>query len=134
MSQAPGKEKPSRSNPRRRRKKRPRVAQQQQRSEPLKRLKEPMPDCLLCGKPIESIAQALGGEVEGTFAHFDCVLEKIRSEEELQAGQTLSYIGKGTFAILEPSEEQGFTIVKRIVYESPESNAYVKQFVEEAKV
>lgn len=134
MSQAPGKEKPSRNNPRRRRKRRPRSAQQQQRGEPLKRLKEPLPNCLLCGKPIESIAQALGGEEEGTFAHFDCALEEIRNQEQLQAGQTLSYIGKGTFAIIESTEEQGFTIVKRIVYESPESNAYVKQFVEEAKV
>lgn len=136
MSQTPVKEKASKNTPRRRKKRRVKVSDViQTKSEPLKRLQEPMPECLICGKPIDSIAQALGGEKEGTFAHFDCVLEQIRSEENLKADQKLSYIGKGTFAIIEENEEEkSFTIVKRIIYESPEINAYVKQYVEEAKV
>lgn len=96
-------------------------------------VQEPVPECALCGKPIDAIAQAICGPGEGIFNHFDCVLRKIAEDERLLPTQKVSYIGRGVFAIVETDEQGHFVFVKRIPYESPETFQSMKRFVEEHK-
>lgn len=97
------------------------------------KIKEPVPICVICGKPIEAIAQAICGPQPDAFNHFDCVLRKIEEDEHVMPKQKVSYIGKGVFAIIETDEEGKFVIVKRIPFESSETFTAMKRFVEEQK-
>jgi hypothetical protein len=97
------------------------------------RIQEPVPECALCGKPIEAIAQAIRGPEPDMFNHFDCVLRKLAEEEHVLPSQKISYIGKGSFAVVETDTEGKFIIIKRIPYENPETFASMKRFVEEQK-
>ena len=97
------------------------------------KIQEPVPLCSLCGKPIDSIAQSIGGPEPETFAHFDCVLRKIEDEEHVVPPQKVSYIGRGTFAIIDMHDDATFTIVKRIPYENPETFSFMKKYVESRK-
>ncbi len=99
---------------------------------PVRRIEEPLLDCPLCGKVIENIASALT-HPDGGFCHFDCVLEKIANDERITDKQKISYIGRGTFAVVEENEETGFTFAKRIVWETPESLDIMKKYVEANK-
>lgn len=99
---------------------------------PVKKVEEPLVDCPLCGKVIANIANALTNP-EGGFCHFDCVLEKIAKDEKITDDQKVSYIGRGTFAIVEKGEAHAFTIEKRIVWETPESFDTMKKYVEAIK-
>lgn len=97
------------------------------------RLQEPLPVCAICGNPIENIASAISGPQPDVYNHFDCILEKISNDEHVQPPCKVSYIGRGTFAVIEMQKDGTFTILKRIVYESPESFTAMKHFVEENK-
>ncbi|MCK9286579.1 MAG: hypothetical protein PHU24_06775 [Sphaerochaetaceae bacterium] len=97
------------------------------------RIHEPTPTCALCGKPIDSIAQSIGGPEPETFNHFDCVLRKIADEEHVVPPQKVSYIGRGTFAVIEMKDDKTFSIVKRIPYESPDTFSFMKKYVESKK-
>ena len=97
------------------------------------KIKEPIPNCAICGKPIEGIAQAICGPEVGAYNHFDCVLRKIADDEHILPTQKVSYIGKGVFAIIDTDEEGKFIFVKRIPFETPETFAAMKRFVEEQK-
>ncbi len=99
---------------------------------PVRRVEEPLLDCPLCGKVIENIASALT-HPEGGFCHFDCVLEKIAKDERISEGQKVSYIGRGTFAVVETNSENGFSFAKKIVWETPESFDTMKKYVEANK-
>jgi hypothetical protein len=88
--------------------------------------------CPLCGEVIENIASALTYP-EGGFCHFDCVLEKIAKDERLTDKQKVSYIGRGTFAIVEENGEGGFSFAKRIVWETAENLDTMKKYVEATK-
>lgn len=99
---------------------------------PVKRVEEPLLECPLCGKVIELIASALT-HPSGGFCHFDCVLEKISKDEHLTDAQKVSYIGRGTFAVVEANAENGFTFVKKIIWETPESFNTMKKYVEANK-
>lgn len=99
---------------------------------PVKRVEEPLLDCPLCGQVIETIASALTNP-EGGFCHFDCVLEKITKDEQLTEKQKVSYIGRGTFAVVEENEENSFTFVKKIIWETPETFDTMKKYVEANK-
>ena len=93
---------------------------------------EPRPTCVLCGQVIETFAEAIS-EPNGGYSHFDCVLEKIREQENVQAPDSVSYIGHGTFAVVSKDAECKFTIKTRIPYESNEAFISMKKQVEEAK-
>ena len=95
-------------------------------------INEPMPVCSLCGKPIETIADSFC-EPDGSYSHFDCVLDKIRKQERVSEEETVSYIGHGNFAVFYKNEEGKFVIKTRIPYESKESYDAMKQFVEGSK-
>ena len=95
-------------------------------------LEEPLLDCPLCGKVIENIASALT-HPEGGFCHFDCVLEKITKDERISEGQKVSYIGRGTFAVVEANTEDGLSFARKIIWETPEAFDTMKKYVEANK-
>lgn len=96
-------------------------------------VKEPFETCPLCGSRIESIASCLTTP-DGAHAHFDCVIAQIKKDNPLSEGQTLSYSGRGNFAIFEKDGEGKWTVVRRISYESGENFEKMKTFVEGVKV
>lgn len=101
---------------------------------PVYKVHEPLPVCADCGQTIDSIASAIAGREPGTYRHFDCVLEAIKKEERVTENQSVSYIGRGTFAVIEKSAEKpGFTFVKRISVEEASMFTGMKKTVEENK-
>ncbi len=94
---------------------------------------EPLPNCSICGKPIQAISQAISGPTKDDINHFDCVLRKIEEDEKVVAPKKVSYIGKGTFAIIDTDSEGKLMFTKKIVFESPEHFDIYKKFVEEQK-
>ncbi len=99
---------------------------------PVKRVSEPLENCKLCGQVIDVIASALT-HPEGGFCHFDCVLQQIGAEQSLAENQKVSYIGRGTFAVVETKEDGTFTFVRRIVWENAETFEQMKKYVEATK-
>lgn len=99
---------------------------------PVKRVSEPLENCKICGEVIDVIASALT-HPEGGFCHFDCVLNQIASEQPLAENQKVSYIGRGTFAVVETKEDGTFTFLRRVVWENAETFEQMKKFVEAVK-
>ena len=99
---------------------------------PVKKIDEPLEICPLCNKVIENIAESFTSE-GGGHCHFDCVLNKLSKTESLTEKQKVSYIGRGTFAVVEPKDDGGFTFVKRIVWENQEAFDAMKKYVEASK-
>ena len=94
---------------------------------------EPNPICCICGKTIETIADAIS-EANGGYSHFDCVIAKIKEQERVSDDETVSYIGHGNFAVLTKDEEGKYTIKTRIPYESKDSYDAFKKYVEGTKI
>ncbi len=97
------------------------------------RVQEPLPTCAICGKEIENIANALYGPNEGELSHFDCVIAKIAEEHKVIPPRKVSYIGRGTFAVLDIQADGKFEIVERIAYETPQALASMRQYVADNK-
>ncbi len=93
---------------------------------------EPNCLCSICSKPIEFISEAIS-EPDGSYSHFDCVMQKIREQEHVGEGEKLSYIGHGAFAVFVKDEEGKYVIKTRIQYESKESFDAAKKYVESTK-
>ena len=93
---------------------------------------EPKPLCHICGQTIDFIAEAIS-ESDGSYSHFDCVLNKLREEYQVKEDETLSYVGHGNFAVFCKDEEGHLVIKTRIPYESKESYDGAKKFVEGSK-
>ena len=93
---------------------------------------EPRPVCKICGQNIDFIAEAIS-EGDGSFSHFDCVLEKLKEEYHVKEGETLSYVGHGNFAVFAKDENGKLVITTRIPYESKDSYDSAKKFVEGSK-
>jgi len=100
--------------------------------QPVPQVKEPGFECAICGKPIEFIAEAIS-EPDGRYSHFDCVMDKLRAQENVREGEKLSYIGHGCFAVFTTDENGKYVIKTRIQYESKESFDSAKKFVESTK-
>ena len=100
---------------------------------PVPQVSEPRPVCRICGEPIEFIAESIS-EADGGFSHFDCVVERIRGQEDVKEGEYVSYIGHGNFAVFTKDGEGHFTIKTRVPYESKESYDGAKKYVEGTKV
>ena len=60
----------------------------------------PVPDCPWCGKPIRDLSQAIADRDTGVPVHFECVAARIAEGEQLEKGDTVSYIGGGRFGIV----------------------------------
>lgn len=97
-----------------------------------KMIKEPLVKCSICGETIQNISQAMFAP-DGSFVHFDCVLDNLKKNHNVHENQTISYIGRGTFALLEKGENGSWSIVERYVYENQESYEKMKAFVEGTK-
>jgi len=95
-------------------------------------IKEPRPICKICGEPIEAIIEAIS-ESDGSYSHFDCVVNSIKQNNKLAENECVSYIGQGYFAICVKDEDGKFTIKERIPYESVNSYSAIKKLVEESK-
>lgn len=87
----------------RRRKDAPRRSGGQYTERPSERIKlyegEPV-ECSFCGKPVTDVASALADRTTDKPVHFDCVLDYLAEHETLSAGQSISYIGQGRFAVI----------------------------------
>jgi hypothetical protein len=73
------------------------------------------PDCPWCGKPINDITTAISDKDSGRPVHFDCVLARINKMENLEANDSVCYIGGGRFGIIHYNNSQdtkSFTIKK----------------------
>lgn len=97
----------------RRRKDAPRKSGGQYTERPSERIKlyegEPV-ECSFCGKPVTDVASALADRTTDKPVHFDCVLDYLAEHETLSAGQSISYIGQGRFAVISskvPASVQG---------------------------
>lgn len=100
---------------------------------PVPQVSEPRPVCRICGEPIEFIAESIS-EGDGGFSHFDCVVARIREQEDVKEDEYVSYIGHGNFAVFTKDEEGHFNIKTRVPYESKENYDSAKKYVEGTKV
>ncbi len=94
-------------------------------------LVEPDQRCTICGEKIDSIASSFS--YGDGVAHFDCVLDKLKEQEPLKDGETISYLGSGTFGVCRKNEVGSYTIEKRIELESKEKYQTFKNYVESLK-
>lgn len=97
----------------------------------IRKVKEPLVKCIYCDKIINNITSAIKGD-EGYY-HFDCVLDKIKKDYNVKETQTVSYIGRGSFAIIEKDESGTLKFVETIQVETPQQFDSMKKFVEEIK-
>ena len=82
--------------------------------------KENRPLCSYCGEAIYDMSSAMNDPSSHEFVHFDCVLEKISSSEQLGTNDKISYIGQGRFGIINYAnihDTKHFTIKKIIDWE-----------------
>jgi hypothetical protein len=100
--------------------------------EPVLKVVEPEEVCVICAKKIDLIASALV-HPDGGYAHFDCVLEQLHQQRTLADDQKISYIGQGTFAVVQKLDDGSFSFIDRIVWESPQAFDAMKKFVEGQK-
>ncbi len=98
----------------------------------VKTIQEPRPTCPICSLVVENIAEAISLGKEG-YAHFDCVIARLKESEHLEDGQSLSYVGSGNFAVVAKNEEGKYQIVKKIPFEDKEAFDAMKKFVEGTK-
>lgn len=87
---------------------------------------ENQPVCSVCGQTIRDISTAINSKNDGSIIHFDCALELISKNENLDAGDKLTYIGQGRFGIVHfavPGDTKHFSIKKIIDWEEKEKKA-----------
>lgn len=81
---------------------------------------ERAPQCPFCGEPVRDPKTAILTPEAQKPAHFDCVLQELAKHEELQPGEKIAYLGKGTFGVVSyrPGPDgMPLLIRKRIAYE-----------------
>lgn len=98
---------------------------------PIKKVKEPLLKCSYCDKVISNIANAIKGD--DCYYHFDCILDKIKEDYKVKETQSVSYIGRGSFAIVEKDSEGKLNFVETIQIETPQQFDLMKKYVEEVK-
>jgi hypothetical protein len=83
----------------------------------------PTASCAWCNKPIKSISEAISEPDSGKPVCLDCVVNRIVEREELESGDTVSYIGGGRFGIVHfnnPPDTRDFKIKKILEWENKE--------------
>ena len=70
--------------------------------------------------------------IGGLALSFDCVLSILQKKKPAE-NQKVSYIGRGTFAVVETKEDGTFTFIRRVVWENAETFEQMKKFVEATK-
>jgi len=82
--------------------------------------------CAWCEKPIKDISTAIADQETGNPVHFDCVIERIIKREQLESGETISYIGGGRFGIIHynnPPDTRDFKIKRIFEWENKENRS-----------
>ncbi len=79
--------------------------------------------CALCGEVIKETASSLSLPESGEPAHFDCVMKKLEETEHLEEGDSIAYLGGGSFGIIRKNSQNstGFEIKKKIDFENKEN-------------
>lgn len=78
-----------------------------------------MENCPICNKPINNMSTAIIDRATNTPAHFECILQSLKSRYTLKPNQRMTYVGSGGFAIIEDIRENGkmkFVIREKIQY------------------
>lgn len=84
----------------------------------------PMSVCPICNKPIVNMMTALSNEDSESYAHFDCVYDKLKSRITMKNNERLSYIGNGAFAVIEDykdGQSSKFRIKQQFQFSEPRS-------------
>jgi len=92
----------------------------------------PTPGCPYCGKPIKDLSLAISDKNTGEAVHFDCIIARLSKGENLEPGDTISYLGGGRFGVVRlglSPHSQGFTIKKIFEWEDKENRAEWRQAV-----
>ena len=82
------------------------------------------PDCKWCGKQITDITTAICDKDSGAPVHFECVLARISEMEQLEANDSICYIGGGRFGVVHynnPNDKKDFSIKKILEWEPKET-------------
>jgi len=90
--------------------------------------------CERCGKEIKDLNVALSDKKTGNPIHFDCILEFIKSSEEIKENEEVIYIGNGNFAIVvfeNPKIRKNFRIIKSIEWEERNKSYQWKDEIKE---
>lgn len=77
--------------------------------------------CSCCGKEIDDYWSAVCSKGGDGLLHFDCAMSMVSENEKIEAGEKLSYIGNGRFAVIrfaDPKNPKRFSIRKIINWES----------------
>ncbi|MCL2480734.1 MAG: hypothetical protein FWF38_03375 [Spirochaetaceae bacterium] len=80
--------------------------------------------CEICMQDIQDISSAIALPETGNPAHFDCVLKRIKENENLREKEQLVYLGSGTFGIIEnisTNQNPNFKIIRKIDFEDHEN-------------
>lgn len=91
-----------------------------QKKEIYTKIEWPKMVCEKCGKEIKDLNTALSDKNTGNPVHFDCILNFIKSSEEVKENEEVVYIGNGSFAIVvfeNPRIRKKFKIIKYIEWE-----------------
>lgn len=100
---------------------------------PPKTVKEPLPVCPDCNERIQCIAESFRLS-NGEFIHFDCMLSRLKSSENLSEGESISYVGRGNFAVVRKDENGRYIIVRTIPVEEEKAFSSMKEYVENLKI
>lgn len=81
--------------------------------------------CPICGKRIEDMEYAISDRQSGKPAHFDCIISRLSTAEDISEGESIVYIGQGTFAVMRYDNKEDpktFHIVRKIEWENTVSS------------
>ena len=73
--------------------------------------------CCYCHHPIKEMSLAVDVPESESPAHFDCVIERLKSSENLQPGESVIYMGNRRFAVVVYTDKNRFDIVREIPFE-----------------
>jgi len=77
----------------------------------------------MCGEPIGDITNALSGLEDGKPVHFDCALKAAVEKMHPGEGETVIYLGKGGFAVVDSQayQQRRLKIIRRMDWEDPDT-------------
>jgi hypothetical protein len=84
--------------------------------------KRHFPICPICQSSVRDLYTAIAFGEENIPAHFDCIMKELAASEELQEKERISYLGGGSFGIVQNTGGGKFFIRKRIQFEQKELN------------
>lgn len=73
--------------------------------------------CCYCHEPIVEMSLAIDVPDFSEPAHFDCVIARLKQQENLQPGEEIIYIGNRKFAVVVYKTQNAFDIVREIPFE-----------------